>query len=534
MEQFPFDKQTCALLFLFARDDFLRIVRLKAFTNLYLRTHEEAEEWALLEMRHTEHYHKLYYYEYDGSIWRKMNANTNTNRTYRIPAFKAILVLKRHSQYYVFILVIPVFVMTVCNLFSVFLPSNSDSKLEFLATVLNGFIFIQTILANLLPRIEGLPLIANYVVLSLGLCLFNTVGCVFVVSAGSFGELHSSKPPRILSLIFIVSFCTLSRVFWWIVSKLCPCWKYAQKEKIRSRAISTRLTHTRTHSNHQNNINLQLNAPIRHIGEIIPHLHNSQMVDNCNLHLTADTSTPAPVLLHNRTSQMELNVYPNTETPTTLLNNLSSSRGPHTILRPAADPFSRPRLERLPPRNQRWRATDRTQCYSGVLFEVAKRPENENAHWLASCKKLSPLKEHVSALSGESFGVQQSTPAANGAIPNDLTLQSTPNSQSHLSTNFTCPPNTFGARQRRQLEDEVGAETEQNRADAAEGTANGAPDADEAQDPHAADETWPVLARNLNILVSLCYVAGNLYAARYLVPLMSAWMFEPHEQWWVD
>ena len=509
MEEFPFDCQNCTLTFLLSRDDFLNTVRLNAFNDVYLRTHGNAEEWHVAKFTHSVHYHKLTHYEYNGSIWRKTKKILN----YQIAAFKANLVLKRHPQYYVFILIIPVMVMTFCNFFSVILPSNSDSKLEFLATVLNGFIFIQTVLATLLPRVNKLPPIANYVVLSLGLCLFNTVGCMFVVSAYSFGE-QSSKPPRILSLIFIDSGCTIVRVFWWIVSKVCPCCHFAQSDKAKLKATSNRVIHSNLKLINHNNEPLQDDCSPKKKSEIelvfMPPSRKPQVVAIHDTLYTIPQENSTAAATFSTEYERNRTVSPSHLTQNQLRNNnLGSSRTSN-------DPFSQPRLERLPPRNQRMTASDRTlhNCI-GVPNQMSLFEESGNEKWLSNSDGSGP----VDALHS----------SHNAISPNELLSTSTHRSP---SDNFSTHPDTAQNPSAEERLYQPKEEDEEKKAELKhENTAN---DATGDEDPHAKHVSWPVLARNLNILVSLCYVVGNVYALSYIAPLMHAWQTDPEECWLLD
>ena len=516
MDEFPFDYQKCNLTFLLSRDDFFNTVRLNAFNDVYLRTLEDAEEWHLVKFTHSVHYHGLTHYEYNGSIWRQTKAKLN----YKIPAFKANLVLKRHSQYYVFILIVPVMVMTFCNFFSVILPSNSDSKLEFLASVLNGFIFIQTVLATLLPRVNKLPPIANYVVLSLALCLFNTVGCMFVVSAASFGE-HSSQPPRILSLIFIDSACTIARVCCWIVSKVRPCCHSAQSDKARLKATSNRVIHSNLKLINHNNEPFRDDCSPKQKSEIelafMPPSCDPQVVA---IHDTLYTIPPASSTADatfNTHYERNCTVSPNRSTENQQRNNnLNTSRTSN-------DPFSQPRLERLPPRNQRMTAFDRTlhNCGGGFpnqmsLFEFTERPDSGNEKWLATSNGTDPVDALHSSY--------------NAISSNELLSTST---QRSPSNNFSTPTDTaqnLSAEKRGRNEEDEEKKAEPKHDD----TANDSVGDDDEEDPHAKHVSWSVLARNLNILVSLCYVVGNVYALSYIAPLMHAWQTDPEECWLLD
>lgn len=82
------------------------------------------------------------------------------------------------------------------GIFTVFLPAKSEARLNLAVTVLLGFMFIQTIVAGLMPRSNDWPLISKYIISSLVLSVFNLAACSVCVGIGSLSE--NSNPPLFL------------------------------------------------------------------------------------------------------------------------------------------------------------------------------------------------------------------------------------------------------------------------------------------------------------------------------------------------
>ena len=79
-------------------------------------------------------------------------------------------------------LLVPVFVMSLIGFFTVFLPPHTGEKISLAVTVLLGFFFVQTIIANLVPKSQTTPILAYYVIGSLAISTANVAGGACVVA----------------------------------------------------------------------------------------------------------------------------------------------------------------------------------------------------------------------------------------------------------------------------------------------------------------------------------------------------------------
>ena len=116
----------------------------------------------------------------------------------------------------------------IVGIFTVFIPAKSEARLNLAVTVLLGFMFIQTIVAGLMPKTNDWPLISKYIISSLLLSVFNLAICGVCVGIASLPE--DSKPPLFLRWAFSNLWNSLN-------SKLCSsCHSSAnsQKDMIKS------------------------------------------------------------------------------------------------------------------------------------------------------------------------------------------------------------------------------------------------------------------------------------------------------------
>ena len=79
-----------------------------------------------------------------------------------------------------------------------FLPARSEARLNLAVTVLLGFIFIQTIVAGLMPKSNDWPFISKYVISSLVLSVFNLAACAVCVGIASLDRPENANPPLFL------------------------------------------------------------------------------------------------------------------------------------------------------------------------------------------------------------------------------------------------------------------------------------------------------------------------------------------------
>lgn len=115
--------------------------------------------------------------------------------------FVAELRLKRHSEYFVTNLVIPLFAIVLTGFLVVFVPADSGNRIDLSVNVLLGFTFVQTIISALLPKTDQIPLLAKYVVSVLLLSVLSVAFNVLIFAV-------STRPPQERPPLPLVPFST--------------------------------------------------------------------------------------------------------------------------------------------------------------------------------------------------------------------------------------------------------------------------------------------------------------------------------------
>lgn len=210
---FPFDNQTCKLEFQMPDHLIVDNVEQQSDSNdanfakevlsdLQIDVHLDtqllanayaSDEWLLRDVAatFTDFQFKLYK-KGNNSQWSVTNDDVEIHRS----GFVVSLFVHRHSGYFVANLIVPLFIVQVCGLFTVLLPGTSDARLNLAVTVLLGFIFVQTITASVMPTSDDNPYISQYVIGSLVLSVCNLAGCAVCSSIASFPQ-HKAPPPGV-------------------------------------------------------------------------------------------------------------------------------------------------------------------------------------------------------------------------------------------------------------------------------------------------------------------------------------------------
>ena len=212
LHMFPFDTSECQLVFVFDASHINSVVLIQNNNLQFDFNYYDNEEWHLRLFTVLSPCTINKYY-LNGYLWyKKTRVKALEN------SFCMHLLFRRNAQFYMFNLIAPAFVMTICGFCGTFLSSNSELKLEFLVGVLTGFIFVQTIVANVCPKSEYPTAMGKFVLTSLLLCLFNVVGAAIVLLSGNLDQKRKTPPPFILRFIFI-------RVYHWtsLLMQQCLC-----------------------------------------------------------------------------------------------------------------------------------------------------------------------------------------------------------------------------------------------------------------------------------------------------------------------
>ena len=137
------------------------------------------------------------FHRYPDGSW-----NTDiVNRTIEgiFTGFEVSLQFKRYPTYYIYNLFLPVSVVSIVGFISVFIPSDSSDRINLCVTVLLGFIFIQSLMTSLVPKVAQAPYVADYVIEAMILSGLNTVFSVIVIGIHHL----NSDPPKIVKVLGI-------------------------------------------------------------------------------------------------------------------------------------------------------------------------------------------------------------------------------------------------------------------------------------------------------------------------------------------
>ena len=197
LAKFPFDSQTCTIGF-FLMDYSPIHVSIKPLNETLQYFDYSNDEWDLTRTydQSKSWNAKVFLRKADRSWERERPNNTYIGR---YNGFEVWLTFQRHPAYYIFNIILPVLIISAIGFISVFIPSNSGDRINLSMTVLLGFIFIQSLMATLVPKVATSPHLANYVLQAMFLSAVNIVACVLVIGIHNL----ASEPHLIIKIIFI-------------------------------------------------------------------------------------------------------------------------------------------------------------------------------------------------------------------------------------------------------------------------------------------------------------------------------------------
>jgi len=107
--------------------------------------------------------------------------------------------------------------------FTVMLPGDSIEKLTYAIAIFIGFIYLQSVISNILPKSKQWPLISLYLIAALILSAFNLSGNCLIVCIQHFD--NPDIPPRLIKVLVIdilgiILLHNLYRRITWALSKI--------------------------------------------------------------------------------------------------------------------------------------------------------------------------------------------------------------------------------------------------------------------------------------------------------------------------
>ena len=174
--RFPFDKQNCELEFeidrylFYQQDAYLnRLNYTFQFENFI------NEEWSLVNVVTLPINISFKELNVDSNGYLTNNVSFETNNAK--VGFKVNLTLQRYPQFYIVNILVPIIVLTIIEQTAFAIPEHADGKIIVPLTVLLGFMFVQGIVANELPRSQVAPSLNIYVLTCILLSSANTFCC---------------------------------------------------------------------------------------------------------------------------------------------------------------------------------------------------------------------------------------------------------------------------------------------------------------------------------------------------------------------
>ena len=198
---FPFDRQICQIQFSLERYfdpisdpgfDVALVAREDSERKLY--EWFENEQWDLVKVTQ-----ETRNYTYRKSQHKSQKPEPLLNNTDMfMTGFVVNITLRRHPQFYVVNILIPILVLSVMGQTAFAVPEHSDAKIAVPLTVLLGFMFVQGIVASELPRSERYSLLAVYILACEVLTGLNCIMCSLCMWLALNGVRVSLRASRVL------------------------------------------------------------------------------------------------------------------------------------------------------------------------------------------------------------------------------------------------------------------------------------------------------------------------------------------------
>lgn len=192
LRNFPFDQQTCELVFLLDRF-YLGVgpmnILISRSTFSYQSKIMPNAEWDVISTISEAQNSSLNTYAYNNM------GNLLPNPTFVLENFfvgyKVIITLKRHWIYYLLNILIPIFVLSALTFAPFTLDEKEPEKIATGIAVILGFMFIQGIVADLLPKSHLSPYLADYIA---SVILLSALSVIANLICYAITLVHHNKP----------------------------------------------------------------------------------------------------------------------------------------------------------------------------------------------------------------------------------------------------------------------------------------------------------------------------------------------------
>ena len=195
---FPFDTQTCDIIYLGNRQflglNGMDVVLVKSPTTYRFKSFPN-DEWEVVNIQTTVINISMSQYSYysNGSLSEQPVLVLNNIMN----GFNVSITLHRFYNYYLVNVIAPIIVLSVLDMLPFVIEDTAREKLLCALTVISGFMFVQGIVANLLPKSYVTPNLALYVSSSLIVSAASVLAEGFCYYVCQF----SGEPNRIVCII---------------------------------------------------------------------------------------------------------------------------------------------------------------------------------------------------------------------------------------------------------------------------------------------------------------------------------------------
>ena len=179
---FPFDRQNCSIkVFSFQK------IQVQEIKEELLYSEFETEEWIVRSISLDQ---SSYSFESKSHIERAA-----------YPAVEMIINFERVPVYYLQNLIFPVVLISLIGLCIILFSPDSVERLNTAITVLLGFLFLQTIIATLIPKTAIQPNVAKYCIYAIVTSSYAVIYCTAVLAICQIK--HPKEPPACIQLVVV-------------------------------------------------------------------------------------------------------------------------------------------------------------------------------------------------------------------------------------------------------------------------------------------------------------------------------------------
>lgn len=197
---FPFDTQNCEISYLGTRQflglNGMDVVLVKSPTTYRFKSFPN-DEWEIINVQTTTNNVSVKQYDYSSS--GSLSDQPALVLENIMNGFTVTIRLRRFYNYFLVNVFAPIIVLSILDMLPFFIEETSVDKLVCGLTVISGFMFVQGIVADLLPKSDVTPFLALYISSS----LFVSAGAILAGGLCYYICQFEGKPNRVVSIIVL-------------------------------------------------------------------------------------------------------------------------------------------------------------------------------------------------------------------------------------------------------------------------------------------------------------------------------------------